>query len=84
MADFKGLKMRAPTRLTQQDDRRPGATPVAMPMPQTPDAVSKGVVDGYVLPWEVVPTMKLHEMTSTTRKSTRRSPACTPRCSPLP
>ncbi len=34
-----------------------------MPMPQTPDAISKGVVDGYVLPWEVVPTMKLHEMT---------------------
>ena len=32
-------------------------------MPQTPEAVSKGVVDGYVLPWEVIPTMKLHEMT---------------------
>ena len=63
VADFKGLKMRAPTRLTNKMIAALGATPVAMPMPQTPDAVSKGVVDGYVLPWEVVPTMKLHEMT---------------------
>ena len=63
VADFKGLKMRAPTRLTNKLLAALGATPVAMPMPQTPDAVSKGVVDGYLLPWEVVPTMKLHEMT---------------------
>lgn len=63
LADFRGLKMRAPTRLTNRMIAHLGATPVAMPMPQTPEAVSKGVVDGYVLPWEVVPTMKLHEMT---------------------
>lgn len=63
VADFRGLKMRAPTRLTNKMIAALGATPVAMPMPQTPDAVSKGVVDGYVLPWEVLPTMKLHEMT---------------------
>ncbi len=63
VADFRGLKMRAPTRLTNKMVAALGATPVAMPMPQTPDAVSKGVVDGYVLPWEVIPTMKLHEMT---------------------
>lgn len=63
VADFRGLKMRAPTRLTNRMLAHLGATPVAMPMPQTPEAVSKGVVDGYVLPWEVIPTMKLHEMT---------------------
>ncbi|MDG3066303.1 TRAP transporter substrate-binding protein [Thauera mechernichensis] len=63
MSDFRGLKMRAPTRLTNRMIAHLGATPVAMPMPQTPEAVSKGVVDGYVLPWEVIPTMKLHEMT---------------------
>ena len=63
ISDFRGLKMRAPTRLTNRMIAHLGATPVAMPMPQTPDAVSKGVVDGYVLPWEVIPTMKLHEMT---------------------
>lgn len=63
VADFKGLKMRAPTRLTNKMLAALGATPVAVPLPQTPDAVSKGVIDGYVMPWEVVPTMKLHEMT---------------------
>lgn len=63
LSDFRGLKMRAPTRQTNRMIAQLGATPVAMPMPQTPEAVSKGVVDGYVLPWEVIPTMKLHEMT---------------------
>ncbi len=62
-ADFRGLKMRAPTRLTNRMLAELGATPVAMPAPQTPEAVSKGVVDGYVLPWEVIPTLKLHELT---------------------
>lgn len=61
--DFKGLKLRAPTRLTNKMILALGATPVATPMPAVADAVSKGVVDGYVLPWEVIPTMKLHEMT---------------------
>ncbi|MBR9972478.1 TRAP transporter substrate-binding protein [Magnetospirillum sulfuroxidans] len=63
LADFKGLKLRAPTRLTNKMLAMLGATPVAIPMPSLPDAVSKGVADGYVLPWEVIPTMKLHEMT---------------------
>jgi TRAP-type C4-dicarboxylate transport system substrate-binding protein len=39
-----------------------GATPVAMPLPQVPEAVSKGVIDGFLLPWEVIPSVKLHEM----------------------
>jgi TRAP-type C4-dicarboxylate transport system substrate-binding protein len=40
-----------------------GATPVALPLPGVAEALSKGVVDGYVLPWEVIPAVKLHEMT---------------------
>lgn len=63
MADFRGLKMRAPTRLTNKMLAAFGATPVAMPLPAVAEAVSKGVVDGYVLPWEVIPAVKLHEMT---------------------
>lgn len=63
VADFKGLKMRAPTRLTNKMLEALGATPVNVPLPGLADAVSKGVVDGYILPWEVVPTLKLHEMT---------------------
>lgn len=63
LSDLKGLKMRAPTRLTNKMLETLGATPVSIPLPGLAEAVSKGVVDGYILPWEVVPTLKLHEMT---------------------
>ncbi|MFA9486430.1 MULTISPECIES: TRAP transporter substrate-binding protein [unclassified Moraxella] len=63
LEDFKGLKMRAPTRLTNKTLEAFGATPVSIPLPSLSESVSKGVVDGYILPWEVVPTLKLHEMT---------------------
>jgi len=63
MADFKGLKMRAPTRQTNKLLAALGATPVAMPLPTLGDALSKGVVDGYLLPWEVIPSIKAHEFT---------------------
>ncbi len=62
MADLKGLKFRAPTRMTNKLLAALGATPVAMPLPQVPEAVSKGVIDGFLLPWEVIPSVKLHEM----------------------
>jgi TRAP-type C4-dicarboxylate transport system substrate-binding protein len=62
VADLKGLKFRAPTRMTNKLLASLGATPVAMPLPQVPEAVSKGVIDGFLLPWEVIPSVKLHEM----------------------
>ena len=62
MADFKGQKMRAPTRQTNKMLGALGATPVAMPLPALADALSKGVVDGYLLPWEVIPSIKAHEL----------------------
>ncbi len=62
LADFKGLKMRAPTRQTNKLLAKLGATPVAMPLPAVVEAVNKGVVDGFLLPWEVMPSLKLEEM----------------------
>ena len=62
MADLKGLKFRAPTRMTNKLLATLGAAPVAMPLPQVPEAVSKGVIDGFLLPWEVIPSVKLQEM----------------------
>jgi TRAP-type C4-dicarboxylate transport system substrate-binding protein len=49
LADFKGLKMRAPTRQTNKLLAALGATPVGMPLPAIPDAVSKGTIDGAVV-----------------------------------
>lgn len=63
MADFRGLKMRAPTRQTNKLLASLGASPVAMPLPALADALSKGVIDGYLLPWEVIPSIKAHELT---------------------
>jgi len=63
MADFKGLRMRAPTRQTNKMLAALGAAPVAMPLPALSEAIAKGVVDGYLLPWEVIPSIKAHELT---------------------
>jgi TRAP-type transport system periplasmic protein len=62
LADFSGLKMRAPTRQTNKLLAALGASPVGMPLPAIPDAVSKGTIDGFLLPWEVMPSLKLQEM----------------------
>ena len=62
LADFKGLKLRAPTRQTNRMLGAFGATPVSMPLPAVTEAMSKGVIDGFVLPWEVIPSIKAHEM----------------------
>lgn len=61
-ADLKGLKLRAPTRMTNKFIALLGATPVGMPVPQVGDALSKGVIDGAVVPYEVVPSVKIHEL----------------------
>ncbi len=63
LEDFKGLKMRAPTRQTNKLMAKLGATPVGMPVTGVADAISKGTIDGFALPWEVIPAFKLHEMT---------------------
>ncbi|MFT4173044.1 MAG: TRAP transporter substrate-binding protein [Rhodocyclaceae bacterium] len=61
-ADFQGLKMRAPTRQTTRLLAALGATPVAMPVPAVGEALSKGVIDGALVPYEVVPSVKIQEL----------------------
>ncbi len=61
--DLKGMKVRGPTRQVTKMLGLIGATPVGMPLPQIPDALGKGVIDGCVIPWEVVPSVKVHELT---------------------
>lgn len=65
MDDLKGLKVRAPTRIATKVLTALGAVPVQMPVPQLPEAMSKGVVDGTSLPWEVVPALKIDEIAKT-------------------
>lgn len=62
-ADLKGMKVRGPTRQVTKLLGSLGAIPVGMPLPQIPDALSKGTIEGCVIPWEVVPSVKVHELT---------------------
>jgi TRAP-type C4-dicarboxylate transport system substrate-binding protein len=57
------MKVRGPTRQVTKLLASLGATPVGMPLPQIPDALSKGTVEAAVIPWEVVPSVKVHELT---------------------
>jgi len=61
--DLKGLKIRSPGRVGARIIAAWGATPVQMPLPAVPEAVSKGVIDGAMVPWEGVPVIKLQEIT---------------------
>jgi TRAP-type C4-dicarboxylate transport system substrate-binding protein len=48
--DVKGLKLRGPTRQVTKLLAALGATPVGMPLPGIPDALSKGTIQGAVIP----------------------------------
>jgi len=61
--DLKGLKLRGPSRAATMLLDKLGATPVGMPVPAFPEALSKGVVDGGVITWEMAPSLKLNELT---------------------
>ncbi len=61
--DLRGLKVRAPTRQSNRLLAALGATPVGMPVSQVPEALSKGVIDGALVPYEVVPAIKADELT---------------------
>ena len=62
-ADLEGSKVRGPTRQITKMLGYLGATPIGMPLPAITDSLSKGVIDGCVIPWEVVPSVKVDELT---------------------
>ena len=61
-ADLNGVKLRAPTRVTNMMFSGMGATPVGMPVPAVPEGLSKGVIDATVIPWEVTGALKVPEL----------------------
>ncbi|GAB4350364.1 MAG: TRAP transporter substrate-binding protein [Oricola sp.] len=62
VSDLNGVKLRAPTRTTNMLLSALGATPIGMPVPAIPEALSKGVIDGAVIPWEVAGILKVPEL----------------------
>jgi len=66
VADLSGLKLRTPSRTGAWLIESWSAEPVGMPVPALPEALSKGVVDGALVPFEIVLPLKLQELTKYT------------------
>jgi TRAP-type C4-dicarboxylate transport system substrate-binding protein len=62
LEELEGMKIRFPTRLAGEALKALGASPVGMPVPQVPESLAQGVIDGCVVPWEVVPGLKIQEL----------------------
>ena len=60
--DMQGLKIRGGSRLVNELLEITGATPVGMPVPAIPEGLSKGVIDGTTIPWEVTSALKVPEL----------------------
>lgn len=62
MSDLKGLKIRTATRVGGWHLEAMGAIPVGLPLPQIPQMMSKGVIDGVMLPYEISPSVKMQDL----------------------
>ncbi|MGI9504868.1 MAG: TRAP transporter substrate-binding protein [Geminicoccaceae bacterium] len=61
-ADLRGMKIRGGSRLVNDLLTRVGAEPIGMPVPAISEALSKGVLDGTTIPWEVTTALKIPEL----------------------
>jgi TRAP-type C4-dicarboxylate transport system substrate-binding protein len=63
LEDMKGLQIRGPSRPITEAIEAMGAVPIGMPVPAVTEAISRGVVDGAMLPWTITRPIRLHEVT---------------------
>ena len=62
LESLRGMKIRGGSRIINIMLEDLGATPVGMPVPAVSEALSKGVISGTTIPWEVAPALKVHEL----------------------
>ncbi len=62
LESLRGMKIRGGSRIINNMLTQLGATPVGMPVPAVTEALSKGVISGTTIPWEVGPALKVHEL----------------------
>ncbi len=65
LEDMQGRAVRGPTRMITRLLETMGATPVGMPVPQVPESLSRNVIDGTVIPWEVTRALRVAELVDT-------------------
>jgi len=61
LADLSGLKLGVSSRMGANVLAALGASPMEMPPARVAAALSKGELDGALLPWEAIPALKLEE-----------------------
>ena len=62
LEDLQGMKVRGGSRIISNMLAHLGAEPVGMPVTQTPEALSKGVIEATTVPWEVTPSLRISEL----------------------
>lgn len=62
LEDIQGMKIRGGSRIVSDMLANLGAEPVGMPVPQTTEALSRGVIEGTTVPWEVTPSLRISEL----------------------
>lgn len=62
LEDMQGRQIRAPNRITTEALATLGAEPIGMPVPEVPESLSRGVIDGALLPWEVTVPLRVAEL----------------------
>lgn len=63
LSDLESLKLRRPTVIVGKLLSKLGVEPVGIPAPQIFEQVQRGVIDGYMLPWEAVESFRLGSVT---------------------
>jgi|TARA_A100001391_G_scaffold150720_1_gene108235 TRAP-type C4-dicarboxylate transport system substrate-binding protein len=62
LEDLQGMKIRGGSRIISSMLAELGAEPIGMPVPQTTEALSRGVIEGTTVPWEVTPSLRIAEL----------------------
>lgn len=62
LEDMQGLKLRGTSKVVNQMLEAMGASAIGMPVTAVPESLSKSVIDGSVVPWEVTPAIKIAEL----------------------
>jgi TRAP-type C4-dicarboxylate transport system substrate-binding protein len=62
LESLQGMKIRGGSRIINNMLTKLGATPVGMPVPAVTEALSKGVITGTTIPWEVTPALKVSQL----------------------
>lgn len=62
LEDIQGLKVRAPNKVMSDAFKAIDTNTIFLPLPEMPSAISKGVIDVAVLPFEVVLPTRIYEL----------------------